>query len=659
MPTPQDTPNFKDVKPIEREFDNFARGLNTLVNPAKIRDDELSVATNIILVDEGSPARRWGTANFGNDSAGGNSHGLFPYYKSDGSKELIKVEGGYAKKYDSNSGDWDLISGASFASGQRISGILAFDTLYMMNGVDPLTKYDGSALEVFSEISAPTTNSVARGASLVSGQHLYSYRVSAENDVGETLAAAAATVAVNRERNIWNTDPTNLNDNYSTTITWESVTGATGYNIYGVNGGDETYLAHVDGENVTEWVDYGTDAPSNFFTLPLGNTTGGVPGKFIIEFKSSLLITGDPDNPSRVYFSAGVDKIDSFLISDGGGYVDISKNSDDGIATGLATYQNKAIISKERSMWELDFTESSIPSVINIIDDVGCVSHFTIKNVENDLFFLGRKIGGGAAIYVLGNEPNFLNVLRTNELSARVRPELQAIPVSSLEMAVAAYYNGWYMIFYPEGGSAINDTVLVYDRERLGFTKWNNVYGELVTVFYDADGQEYLLAADNNDGRITEIAEEYTTDKGSAILWVIRTKVSDLKAPFLYKKYKWVNMRLRNVGGTVRIKIITDGTKTAYTTSISSEGRRTAYRNFGYRIPVYRQGGELTEAQTQSAQKIVRIPISRKGTAAIARSLAVEIYGEDINSKATLLDVVIEARPKSKNFYPRSEVITG
>lgn len=657
MPAVPETPKFKDVKPITTRYPTFGRGLNTLINSTKIRDDELSVATNMVLVDEGSPTKRWGSANFGNDSGGTGTYGLYPYYKSDGSKQLLKLEDGFIKKYNESTQGWDLVTGASFASGQRTDGVLAFDTLYLSNGVDPLTKYDGTSMVVFSEISAPASSWSELGGSLASGQYMYSYRISAVNAVGETLASAAATVSATEERDTWNPDPTSLIEGRTARVYWNSVSGATGYNIYGTRGGDETYLAHVDGESVTSWLDYGTATPSNFFVLPAGNSTAGVRGEFIIEFKSSLIIGGDPTQPSRVYYSAGVDKIDSFLISDGGGYVDISKNSDDGKVSGLATYQNAAIVMKERSIWQMNFTASAVPSILNIANDIGCVSHFTVKNVENDLFFLGRKVGGGAAIYVLGNEPNYLNVLRTNELSTRVRPDLQAISSVNLARTAAEYYDGKYIVFYADGGGAVNDSAIVYDRERLGFTKWSGIYGDFATIYYDSDNVEYFLIADNNDGRVTEMSPSFTSDKGTSISWNVRTKESDLGEPFLYKKYKWINIRMRNVSGTIRLKVVTDGNRTAYQTSISAESVATAFRGWQFRAGRFRKTSATVDSQSNS-YIIRRIPISRQGTDSIARSIALEVYGETAESKMTLLDVTIEARPKSKNFYPRQEVIS-
>lgn len=652
------TPKFKEVKPIVVRWKDFKRGLNTLVAPTKIRDDELSVATNVVLEGEGAPVRRPGVDYFGNASGNTGTYGLYSYYGATNNvHKVLKIEGGFLKVFNTSTEDWDIVSGGSFTSGIRTSGILSNDYLYLTNGVDPLSKYDGGRISVFSEISAPASDWVTRGQSLASGAYLYSYRITAVNDVGETLAAAAATVATIRRRDQWQINSSSPSSDYGVTVRWSRVTGASGYNVYGVNGGDETYIDHVDGQQVDNYIDYGLEQPSQFFPLPTGNSTGGVKGKYVLEFKGALIIGGDNTNPSRVHFSAGADKIDSFLISDGGGYIDISKNSSDGEVTGLAKYQNKIVAFKRRSSWQMDFTDAVVPSLVNIVNDIGCVSHYTIANVENDLYFLGRKIGGGAAIYVLGNEPNFLNVLRTNELSARVRPTLQAISPGNLDDAVAVYYDAKYQLFYNEGGDTKNNAAIIYDRERLGFTRYTGIYANLVTVYYDANEMEYLLFADGNDGRISEISADFTDDKGEPIVWNIKTKESDLDEPFLYKKYKWVNLRLKGVQGSIRIKIWTDSTETAYTASINVASPETAFGVWQFGEG---QFGEVAsnDEDTPDANIIRRIPISRQGSSAIARSLAVEIYGENVSDKATLLDVTIEARPKSKNFFPRAEVIT-
>lgn len=648
---------FPVIKPVEISWDTWAKGLNTLLAASKIRDDELSIATNILLVDAGSPQKRWGTANYGNTSGNTGTYGLFPYYKSDGTNKLTKIEGGIFKSYNPTTANWDVVSGASFSSGIYTTGMLAFDYLYLCNGVDALTRYDGASLTRFTALTVPVSLNSSIGISLLSGKYAYSYKVTAVSLTGETAASSAVAVYSQLERDTWNPDVTNLRPSTSATINWNAVPNALGYNIYGIVAGNEHYLDHVDGPTATSWVDYGITHPSPVFAAPTGDTTVGPKGKYITEFKGSLIIAGDVLQPSRVYYSAGLDKIDSFSVSDGGGYVDVSKNSNDGVVKGLANYQNSVIVLKERSAWQFNFTEGEIPSLVNLNKGIGCVAGMTVLNVENDLFFLGRKTGGGPAIYVLGNEPNYLNILRTNEVSARVRPELAALGAANYDKANAVYFDGKYMLFYTDGSAGHNNAGLVYDRERLGFTKWTGISPDCAIVYYDTNKLEYLLYADSGDGRISQISSSFSDDKGVAIPWDFKTKETDLGDPFLYKKFKWVRFKLRNVLGSITVKLWTDSTITAYSQTISVSGLRTSFRAEKFRIGRFRKtvdGNNVSPTVTL----IRRIPISRKGTSAIAKSLAFEVIGTGMSSKATLLNLNIQARPKSKNYFPRSEVIS-
>lgn len=647
----------KGPKPITVNWKKWPKGLNTLVAPTKIRDDELAIANNIILVDEGSPVKRPGTDYWGTDAGGDTTQGMFELYKSNGDKLIAKIEDGFFRYWNGSS--WNIVSNHSFATNVMIDATVLNDTLYLLNGSDPLTKFDGTSLIRYNLVSAPASTWATRGASLASGQFNYSYRVTAvsSDETGETDASTAYVIQVNKQRDQWNPDGATINEGNSVTVNWTTVTGAKGYNVYGVTGGDERFLKYIDGQGVSSWRDLGTNTPSQVFPVPTGNTTQGVEGNIITSFKTALLVGGDSGNPSRVYFSAGVDKPDSFLIGDGGGFIDVSKNTSDGVITALGTFQNKAIVGKERSIWEMDFTSDIIPTLTNVVQGIGCVSQRTLKPVENDLFFLGRKPGGGPAIYVLGNEPNYFSVLRTNELSSRVRPTMLGLQPENYEKAFAIYFNGRYMVFFTSGGGSTNNAVMIYDRERLGFTYWSEGMNVIYPiVYYDSNGDEYLLYTDELDNRVTEINESFTTDKGNPIVWTYKTKESDLDNPFLYKRYKWVNIRLRDVGGNVRVKLWTDSNTSAYSARIAGTDIETVFGSQGFgtaRFGVTEDGGTTTEETVLTR----RLPIGRQGINSIARSIALEVWGEDTNAKGALLDVQIKARPKSENYYPRDEVI--
>jgi|GEM_PF-3989134 len=88
----------------------------------------------------------------------------------------------------------------------------------------------------------------------------YSYRVSATNDSGETLASTAFTLAVGESAGV--------------VVSWTAVTGATGYKVYGrTAAGPEKLMATVDEATLT-WTDSGTVTPDG--ALPTSNTTADV-----------------------------------------------------------------------------------------------------------------------------------------------------------------------------------------------------------------------------------------------------------------------------------------------------------------------------------------------------------------------------------------------
>lgn len=644
----------KRKKEISVDVDNFKGGLHTLISPTKIKETELAQADNIILVDEGSPSRRWGTQTYSDDSSG-SIVTLFATYKdSTGDEELIKIENGLGKKLNQITGAWSLISGASFTSTQIASHAQLGNTMYISNGVDSLTKYDGSGFTRFTQISAPTGVGIARGASLVSGTTTISYKVTALTDVGETDASTAGTEQVDRERDQWNFDPNTPDANYSVTVSWNKVTGATGYNIYGVESGFETYLARVSGEDNLTWIDYGTVTPSTLYDAPTANTTDAPKGKYIKAYKSALLIAGDPNSPNRLYFSAGVDRPEDFSIGSGGGFAEISATDVDGDIKGIGLFQSGAVILKRNSVWNFGFTDSGIPSVTNISRGLGCVSHRSVKQIENDLFFVGRKPGKGYSIYVLGNEPNF-TVLRTNELSARVRPELETINEDREDWITSDYLDGKYIVSYSDGNSELNDTAIVYDRERLAFTKWLNIGIEDFALFTDSDNKERKLFIDNQDYRVAELDENIATDRGAAINWYFRTKQFDGKTPFLQKHLGWTNFRIRDGKGSLKFSFFTDNSQQDYTLDIAADYSSTTLGGTRFRATRFRVS---TNQSIDISDNVInqRFPMHRLGQDAVGRSHGFGIRGMATTSKATLLNLSFRMKERSEKYTQLNEV---
>lgn len=115
----------------------------------------------------------------------------------------------------------------------------------------------GAAAQWTGPLAIPTGLTLVDGAT--SGALLsattYSYRVSATNGLGETLASAAVTILTGGGPNT-----------HRITLTWTPVPGATGYRVYGRSAGVEQFMASVLGG--TQFIDSGSIIPNG--PLPTG-----------------------------------------------------------------------------------------------------------------------------------------------------------------------------------------------------------------------------------------------------------------------------------------------------------------------------------------------------------------------------------------------------
>lgn len=108
-------------------------------------------------------------------------------------------------------------------------------------------------------LSAPTGISVTFFG--VSGLTTYSYKVSALNNVGETLASSSIILSFGTS---------SLNSNNFNRITWNKVLGANSYKVYGRTLNSELFMASISSNVYFD--DLGTVSPSG--SLPTSNTTG-------------------------------------------------------------------------------------------------------------------------------------------------------------------------------------------------------------------------------------------------------------------------------------------------------------------------------------------------------------------------------------------------
>jgi len=632
---------YKQPKDVEINWGEFKGGLNLLLKPSELKGNELAQADNLMLVGSGVPTKRWGTANYflaGTATTNNRVRGLFgAYFNSDTNQLLAITDDGYLVRKSNAS--YAIITGASWASGYNMEMAMLNDYVYLCNGNENLRKYSvtssGATLATYAKLSTPT-GLYATNISGATGLTEYSWRVSAESQVGETLASTAISLA---------SVPQDLTEG-SVRIGWTPVSAASGilkgYVIYGREAGDETFLSRV-GKDTTTFDDDGSNTPADLATPPTADTTQGPIAKYIVPYKGKFILAGIKGSPTEIMWSGGGADVDRFHWSYGGGRQPIDKDSGDDI-TGLGIFQDRVIVFKERSIWEVTFTSSGqlqIPVIKLITKSHGCVSHRTIRAVENDLFFLSRK-----GVYVLGYEPNIMSdVLRTSEISAKIRPYIEGKTPSEFEESTASYTDYKYIL-------SLGSRMVIYDRERMCWMGPWNLKGNAFLTYYDSNNEEKWLMGDREGGYVTEMNAAYKDDKGTAFTTLLRTKQEDFGDWTRFKTIKDVYTRFRNVLGNVGVNIRLeerDGTTiTAESYSVTAQMGSSGFGTEIFGNTIF--GDSENTAGYGGSQETIKWYSPHK----MARTLQVEVTTSSARDAYELLGIKSIARPTGRGFTPAS-----
>jgi hypothetical protein len=527
----------------------FLGGLNTFQDETLLKDSELSDAKNIILAVDGLEPRP-GTSNYGS-SSGSRVLGGFGFYKSDGTREFLRFSKGVTDKLQKYVGTTPTDIGSNtYDADARMNFVQARDKVFIFNGVDNLSYYDGSTITTYTALTTPTNLAVA--AQGTTGSTPYSYRVSAFNAVGETLACVSVAIA-NGNASI---NATNFNR-----LTWDAVTGATGYNVWGrkATGLGETYLDTV--YSAVTYDDKGANDPSVTFLPPEANTTEGVVGSMGIFALQRVFVSGDPAHPSRVYFGGAGENIGNFSGSTiGGGGFDVFKNDGSQVRS-ILPFQGGVIIWKDNAIYKFTFTDDGLQKLEEITRSFGGISFRTCLAVENDIVFAAKK-DGRLAFYSLGNQENYAgSVLRTNELSIKISSKLTEVNVAELHNSAAFYFNNIYGCAVAKNGSTVNDRVWCLDTRFGAWVYWEGITPNFFATYVDSSGNENLYYGDDASGQMKKLFEATRADAGSEIAVQWATKSFNQKLPHKYKEYFAPTFQFKNVttSGALSGDIVVDG----------------------------------------------------------------------------------------------------
>ena len=585
--------DVKDPKIDTELVTSFLGGLNTFQDESVIKDGELTEARNIILSVDGIEPRP-GTSTYGT-SDGDKVIGLFGYYQSDGTRQFLRYATGSNDKLQKYvSGTPTDIGSTTFDSTAPMNFVQARDKVYGFNGVDDLWDYDGTTITTHTALTTPTNLTVTPTGT--TGSTTYSYRVSAFNSTGETLAVASVQTTTGNAT----LSATNYN-----ALAWDAVSGATGYNIWGryATGLGETYMGTVYG--VVVYNDKGQDDPSLSIIPPEANTTAGVVASMAEFAISRIFCAGDPDYPSRLYFGGAGTNIGNFSGSSvGGGSIDVFRN-DGAEIRAIKPFQGGVIIWKDNAIYKFSFTDAGLQKLEEITRSFGGISYRGVMAVENDIIFPAKK-DGRLAFYSLGNQENYAStVLRTNELSIKIASKLSNVNTAYLQNAAAFYFNNIYGCAVTKESSTTNDRIWCLDTRFGAWVYWEGITPNCFSTYVDTDGSEYLYYGDEGSGLVKQMFVDTRSDSGTAIDVEWTTKAFNQKVFLKYKEYYDPTFQFKNVitSGALSGDIILDGVEVTATFTVNQQstgGAGVGVTLVGFTLPGDAPNGTNLDLATAS-----------------------------------------------------------
>lgn len=217
--------------------------------------------------------------------------------------------------------------------------------------------------------------------------------------------------------------------------------------------------------------------------------------KFMAVFASSLVGAGDPDNPSRVWFSwQGGPQIYSTYGKVYGNYIDV--NPEDGqIITGLHVADGRLYVGKNNSLYFIDYTANANDPYSNprkVHGQEGVQSHWTMQVIPKGLWYLSPR--GPSICYGTYSEidPDVKKILNLFDAGDPDR-----FNVSVMAFSTAVNYvdrQQIWMTIASQSSATLRDKFLVYDYEAGQYWICEDQPSNVVSMISDSNGNQRLFS---------------------------------------------------------------------------------------------------------------------------------------------------------------------
>lgn len=572
---------LKFPNPDYLTLSNWKRGVITLIDKSRLPKDALEEANNLFLYEDGQPGPRPGVGYYGTALPGGATFLGVEYFDFAGVIHLVAVASdGVVYRSTDNATTWTACTGASL----NVSATVYFNQydnyLYVTNGIDNITRYDGSTtLVTYTTLATPVAPSSAKtglGATNVS----YYYKCAAVNTVGFSIASPAVTQTVDRTRDQWDSTT-----NYVTITLPAYAATQTRFDIYiSEDNVNFYYLDSVANPTLT-YKDDGTAIVVPSTTAPTANTTQGPLVEELTNVGSRMYGVRDTANRYRIWFSSSTAPRGAFSTAYDGGYLDWQNGGKlipqkvadyrDGKGNPVATVWCKSADGQggvlQISLDTLTVADVSvtIPSAYLLPGSRGTPAPGSVVNVLNDYYYYNSQ-----AIYNLGSRPNLQQILSTDEMSANIRPTVKQI--SSSESGIAGvYFDARIYLSVPLGSSTTNSQTMIYDTERKAWLPAAFTIGFKKFLRYtDTNGTRKLLALQSGATQLSEISSGIQGDYGVAFMTSLKTGLyPTVRNRFEFQWTEEAEIELSNPQGTISLELLgierSQGYQTTKSTSIT------------------------------------------------------------------------------------------
>lgn len=601
-------------------LDNFKRGVITLIDKSRLPKNALQEADNIFLYEDGMPGPRPGVGWYGTAPSASAIQG-FDYFDYNGVVHLVCVAGGTVYRSTDDGTTWTACTGATLNATAKVNMNQYSSALYLTNGIDNITKYDGTTvLTQYSALATPAAPAAVETGLATAGSFNYYYKVAAVNTIGFSAASPvnSGTVSSNLERTNWDSTT-----NFVTLTTPTAATGQTRWDIYigETSTGEFYYLASaaaVPG-STTAWVDDGSAIVVPSTTAPTASTAQGPLVEELTNVGSRMYGVRDTANKYRIWFSSGTAPYGAFSSAYDGGYLDWApggkfipvKVADyrDGKGTPYATIWcdsadgQGCILQMSLETLTIGTISVTIPSAYKLPGSRGTPAPDSVVNVLNDYYFYNTQ-----AFYNLGSRAQFLNLISTDEISANIRPTIKQIPTTA-EANIASVYFDANVYFSVGYGQDDNNYTAVFNTEQkawlptaftIGFSKFLR--------YVDTNGDPHLLAVKPGDTKLSEISTAIQGDYGEAFTTSLYTGLYPVtKNRFEFQWTEEAEIELSNPQGTTSFELLgierSRGFRSSKSATVETTLTTTGWSTFGWSTTAWSDTTVVPDTYSESSVK--------------------------------------------------------